>query len=119
MTPLIDRRPEKLRRLTLIGIKMSTPEQMLCAYNSIVDAYNALIDAHNRLLDEKIAELKGSKHVREWVYDHDLAGMHYYRCTNCADNNAETFACETEVIWWRFCPRCGAKMFTKEELEND
>lgn len=58
MTPLIDRRPEKLRRLTLIGIKMSTPEQMLCAYNSIVDAYNALIDAHNRLLDERIAELK-------------------------------------------------------------
>lgn len=46
MTPLIDRRPEKLSRLTLIGIKMSTPEQMLVAYNSLVDAYNTLIDAY-------------------------------------------------------------------------
>lgn len=58
--------------------------------------------------------------VGEWVYEYDLAGMRYYRCSNCAD--METLADENEVKWWRFCPRCGSKMFTKdnkEELEND
>lgn len=57
--------------------------------------------------------------VGEWIYDHDLAGMCYYRCSKCDD--METLANENEVKWWRFCPRCGSKMFTKtkEELEND
>ena len=49
----------------------------------------------------------------QWVYAHDLAGMHYYRCTNCADAGVETFATEVEVKWWKYCPRCGAKMQIK------
>ena len=56
----------------------------------------------------------------QWVYEHDLAGMRYYRCTNCADNNVETLATENEIKWWNFCPRCGAKMFTfTEEAEKN
>lgn len=49
----------------------------------------------------------------QWIYDHDLAGMRYYRCTKCADTNVETFAAEVEVKWWKYCPRCGAKMQIK------
>lgn len=55
----------------------------------------------------------------KWVYADTIAGMRYYRCTNCADNNIETLACENEVKWWKFCPRCGAKMFIKENEEED
>lgn len=64
--------------------------------------------------------LSDRKPVGEWVYDHDLAGMRYYRCTNCT-SGYETLADENEAKWWRFCPRCGSKMFTKtkEELQND
>ena len=97
-----DRSPEKLSRLTLIGIKMSTPEQMLDAYNSLVDAYN---------------KFNETKPVGEWVYADTIAGMRYYHCTNCAKTNDglyKTLANENEVTWWRFCPRCGAKMFTKD-----
>lgn len=51
----------------------------------------------------------------QWIYDpdQDLAGMRYYRCTNCADTNVETLAAEVEVKWWKYCPRCGAKMQIK------
>lgn len=51
--------------------------------------------------------------ANEWVYEHTLAGMRYYRCPNCADANVETLANENEVKWWRFCPRCGSKMDLK------
>ena len=49
----------------------------------------------------------------QWIYAHNLAGMRYYRCSNCSDNNVETFAAEVEVIWWKYCTRCGAKMQIK------
>lgn len=60
----------------------------------------------------------------QWIYEHDLAGMRYYRCTNCADTDVETLATEDEVKWWKYCPRCGAKMQIKnteqkEETLND
>ena len=49
----------------------------------------------------------------QWMYEHDLAGMRYYRCTNCADAGIETLGAENEVTWWKYCPRCGAKMQIK------
>ena len=54
------------------------------------------------------------KPVGEWVYDTTIAGMRYYRCSICS-TGYNTIANECEVNWWRFCPRCGSKMFTKEE----
>lgn len=65
--------------------------------------------------------LHETKPVGEWIYDTTIAGMRYYRCSICA-NGYNTIANECEVNWWRFCPRCGSKMFTKdnkEEVEND
>lgn len=50
----------------------------------------------------------------KWVYADTIAGMRYYRCSNC-DDIIETLANENEVKWWKFCPRCGVKMFIKEE----
>lgn len=32
----------------------------------------------------------------QWIYDHILAEMRYYRCTNCADTDVETLAAENE-----------------------
>lgn len=54
-----------------------------------------------------------AKPVGEWEYADKVAGMRYYHCTNCT-SGYETLADENEVTWWRFCPRCGAKMFTKD-----
>lgn len=49
----------------------------------------------------------------QWIYADTVGGMRYYRCKNCTDNGnetLETLADENETKWWRFCPRCGAKM---------
>ena len=58
------------------------------------------------MIDEK-------RPVGEWIYDTTIAGMRYYRCSICA-TGYNTIADECEVNWWRFCPRCGSKMFTKD-----
>lgn len=54
-----------------------------------------------------------SKPVNEWIYADTIAGMRYYRCPNCDDFTVETLVDENEARWFRFCPRCGCKMFTK------
>lgn len=46
----------------------------------------------------------------EWIYVGKIGGMKHYRCKNCIDDGNETLANENDVKWWRFCPRCGAKM---------
>ena len=58
--------------------------------------------------------------IHEWVYADTVAGKRYYRCPNCIELSSkdpsslvETLADEDEAKWWRFCPRCGVKMFTK------
>lgn len=66
------------------------------------------------------------KPIGEWVYADTIAGRRYYRCPNCAKHLLknpfsvlECLADESEVKWWRFCPRCGCKMFTKDEKPHD
>ena len=67
----------------------------------------------NRLIDDGIPK-ELIKPVGEWVYEDKVVGKRYYRCSNCI-GGIETLADEDETKWWRFCPRCGSKMFTKEE----
>lgn len=55
------------------------------------------------------------KPVGEWIYEDKVVGKRYYRCSNCT--GFETLADEDEVKWWKFCPRCGSKMFIKEDKE--
>ena len=78
------------------------------------------LESRNEMLVNNLSEvekmynkLSESKPIKEWAYADTVAGMRYYRCPTCTD--METLADENEVKWWRFCPRCGAKMFTKEE----
>lgn len=59
---------------------------------------------------------KEAKPVGEWIYEDKVVGKRYYRCSNCT-GGYETLADEDEVKWWRFCPRCGSKMFIKEDKE--
>lgn len=61
-------------------------------------------------LETTLGEAK-AKPVGEWVYADKIAGMRYYRCSICA-TGYNTIANENEINWWRFCPRCGSKMFT-------
>lgn len=59
-----------------------------------------------------------SKPVGEWEYDTTIGGMRYYRCSICV-TGYHTIASENDVKWWRFCPRCGSKMFTKTKEEDE
>jgi DNA-directed RNA polymerase subunit RPC12/RpoP len=52
----------------------------------------------------------------QWIYEDKVVGKRYYYCSNCTKTNDtlyETLADEDEVKWWKYCPRCGAKMQIK------
>ena len=44
-----------------------------------------------------------------WLYSDTIGGMRYYRCTNCADGR-DCIADENEIMWYAYCPNCGARM---------
>ena len=48
----------------------------------------------------------------QWVYDETIGGMKYYYCTSCkeCDPGNECLADENQILWFAFCPKCGAKM---------
>lgn len=91
------------------GMNDSTLQNLLSTINSLPATVKGELET----------TLKGET-VGEWIYDTTIAGMRYYRCSICA-NGYNTIANECEINWWKFCPRCGSKMFTKtkEEKNND
>ena len=96
---VLDRDAKTIRRWLAAG---EIPESM------IDDICNAL-----KCKKEEFVAESEKRPVSEWVYDTTIGGMRYYRCSNCT-KGVETLADEDEAKWWRFCPRCGSKMFTKE-----
>lgn len=48
----------------------------------------------------------------QWMYDETIGGMKYYYCTSCKERDPgnECYADENQIIWFTFCPKCGAKM---------
>ena len=46
----------------------------------------------------------------KWEYEDRLGGMSYYHCTNC-----KCTADENQILWWNFCPKCGARMDGENE----
>ena len=51
-----------------------------------------------------------------WEYDETIGGMKYYRCTNCekVEPGSECIVDENQILWFNFCPKCGAKMHETE-----
>ena len=47
-----------------------------------------------------------------WVYDETIGGMKHYYCTSCKERDPgnECFADENQILWFAFCPKCGARM---------
>lgn len=47
-----------------------------------------------------------------WVYDETIGGMKHYHCTNCKEHNPgnECIADENQILWFEYCPKCGARM---------
>lgn len=52
-----------------------------------------------------------------WVYDETIGGMKHYYCTSCKERDPgnECFADENQILWFEFCPKCGADMRGCEE----
>lgn len=59
-------------------------------------------------IKKEIADVQLVKHGK-WEYEDTIGGMKHYHCTNC-DNGSACIADENQVLWWEFCPRCGARM---------
>lgn len=48
----------------------------------------------------------------KWMYDETIGGMKHYCCSNCKKITPgnECFADENQILWFKFCPKCGAEM---------
>lgn len=69
----------------------------------------ALINSIQDISVIKGADVQPVKHGR-WEYEHTIAEMKHYCCTNCKNSGNECIADENEILWWNFCPRCGCKL---------
>lgn len=50
-----------------------------------------------------------------WVYAETIGGMKYYYCTSCRPEGNECCADENQILWFHFCPKCGAEMDKEEK----
>ena len=57
----------------------------------------------------------------KWQYDETIGGMKHYYCTNCnkITPGNECFADENQILWFAFCPKCGAKMDLGDQDATD
>jgi NAD-dependent SIR2 family protein deacetylase len=48
----------------------------------------------------------------KWVYDETIGGMKHYYCSNCKKITPgnECYVDENQILWFKFCPKCGVKM---------
>lgn len=63
------------------------------------------------LAEQPTIEAETVRHGR-WVYDETIGGMKHYNCTNCKEHNPgnECIADENQILWFEYCPKCGARM---------
>ena len=47
-----------------------------------------------------------------WIYAETIGGMKHYYCTSC-----KCLADENQILWFTFCPKCGAKMDLRTPTE--
>lgn len=101
--------------MKLIDPKMSI--DTIKSYIEVWDCKGCLTDGgtqHNVMAVDDLAylptiEAEPVRHGR-WVYDDKIGGLRYYQCTNCRKNDNECLADEHEIKWFKFCPKCGARM---------
>lgn len=59
----------------------------------------------------RTVEITFVRHGR-WIYDETIGGMKHYYCSSCkeCDPDNKCFADENQILWFSFCPKCGADM---------
>ena len=67
------------------------------------------------LKERRAADVQPVKYGK-WEYEETIGGMKHYHCTNC-DKGNECVADENQILWWKFCPKCGADM--REVIANE
>ena len=45
-----------------------------------------------------------------WVYAETIGGMRHYYCENCNRRGNECCVDENQILWFSFCPKCGARI---------
>ena len=65
-------------------------------------------------------EAKQEQEHGHWEYAETIGGMKYYHCANCEkiEPGSECIADENQILWFNFCPKCGAKM-KMNKTQND
>ena len=79
-----------------------------CMFNT-KDLCGANCDAQQMIENAPTIEAEPVRHGR-WVYADKIGGMMHYSCTSCKSDGKECIADENEITWFKFCPKCGARM---------
>lgn len=74
-------------------------------------AFGTFIECALRVKNAPTIEAEPVRHGR-WVYVETIGGMKHYHCTNCKEHNPgnECIADENQILWFEYCPKCGARM---------
>lgn len=97
----------------MTDIEFNTRDYMLLNFQYAIDnAPTVCNDNYSMGYQDGVKKVLSERPQGEWIVDteHSIT-MDFYKCTNCnyfGGNNS-----------YRYCPRCGAKMRVKDELNNE
>lgn len=101
--------PELIDKSLLIAyLAAIKPESYVSAYGeAAVDVIN-----HVETYVNEMPTIGPEVRHGRWVYDETIGGMKHYYCTSCKERDPgnECVADENQILWFAFCPKCGARM---------
>ena len=85
-----------------------------CLKEDQLERYTAYSTAACAIAMTKRADVQPVKRGK-WEYVDTIGGMKHYHCTNCK----KCLADENEILWWEFCPICGADIIKEGAEDNE